>query len=186
MAINLKKAWCHKMNFLIILTPLTSMERLTLLLSVTFLSLQDFLNEWLWSPTWMIVMLLVVLHADLVTGIALSLRRKEGFSTNKFTTWMFTVAGFLFLLGFMYSMPKVNTELGLFPGFSPVLAVIAKCFYLLMLINPALSSIKNLVLVGALKGPLALYAVKYIDTYKNKHEDLILKSLGKLNPEIKE
>jgi hypothetical protein len=185
MAIYLNKAWGHKMKVIGLLTPLNKMERMTLLFSVLFVSLQDFLNEWIWHPTWMLGLLLVVLFADLCTGIALSLRRGEGISTRKFTTWCFTVAGFIFLLGVMYNMPRVNTELGLFPMVSPILSVISRCFYLMFLLNPILSAMKNLVLVGALKGPLALFAIKYIDTYKNKAEDLLLTSIKKISPEVK-
>lgn len=186
MAINLKKAWCHKMKVVSLLTPLNSMERTTLLASVVFISFQDFLNEWIWHPAWMLGLLLAVLHADLFTGIALSLRRGEGFSTDKFTTWCFTVVGFLFLLGVMYNMPKVNTELGLFPIISPILEVISRCFYLMLLLNPILSALKNLVLAKAITGPIALWAIKYIDTYKNKAEDLLIASITKVRPEIKE
>jgi len=182
MAIDLKHAWGHKMNFLLLLKPLNKMERHILLLSVAFMSLQDFLNEWMWSPPWTLSILIVVLHADLFSGIALSLKNGEGFSTKKFASWLFTVVAFLFLLGVTYNMPKINDALG-WPAISPILAVISKCFYLLILLNTILSAFKNLVLVGALKGQIALLAIKYIDTYKNKAGEALIKTINSVKEE---
>lgn len=166
-------------KFKINLSNLTLMERNFALLIVVFLSYQDFLNEWIWSPFWTIYVLLAILFADLCSGLALSLKRGEGFSTKKFTTWILTCFGFFFVLGVTFNFPKINEAL-FFPTLSPLLVVVSRCFYLLMLFNTLASTGKNMVLVGALKGNIGLFFLRYIDTYKNKAEDVLTKQFQEI------
>lgn len=146
-----------------------AMETVILLFVVTGCSMLDFANEWIWNPIWTMGILLAVLIADLISGFALSVKRSQGFSSRKFNVWILSVFGFLFILGVSYNLPRINEEFG-FTFLTPLLIIISRCFFLLILLNTLLSAIKNMVLLGAIRGTLGDFFYKYIDTYKNRTE----------------
>lgn len=157
------------------------MEKGFFLIVVTFLSFEQWLDQYVWHPWWTIYVLLLSMAADLLSGVALSIKRGEHFSTRKFTVWITTVFGFMFMLGVGYNFPRVNNELG-WPALSPLLTGIVRLLYLLMLTNTIISTGKNLTLVGAIHGKVGEFFIKYIDTYKNRVEDIMTKQIDEINP----
>lgn len=157
------------------------MEKVLFLMAVTFLSFEQWLDHYIWHPWWTIYVLLLSMLADLLSGIALSIKRGEHFSTRKFTVWISTMFGFLFMLGVGYNFPRVNDELG-WPALSPLLSGIVRLLYLLMLTNTIVSAGKNLTLVGAIHGKVGEFFIKYIDTYKNRVEDIVVKQTKQIDP----
>lgn len=89
--------------------------------------------------------------------------------------------GFLFMLGVGYNFPRVNDVLG-WPALSPLLTGIVRLLYLLMLTNTIISAGKNLTLVGAISGKVGEFFIKYIDTYKNRVEDIMVKQVKQIDP----
>ena len=163
------------------LKPLHKMEKVLFLMAVTFLSFEQWLDQYIWHPWWTIYVLLLSMLADLLSGISLSIKRGEHFSTRKFTVWISTMFGFLFMLGVGYNFPRVNDVLG-WPALSPLLTGIVRLLYLLMLTNTIISAGKNLTLVGAISGKVGEFFIKYIDTYKNRVEDIMVKQVKQIDP----
>ena len=155
------------------------MERSFILSIAILISFQDFLNEWVWNPMWTIYVLLAILISDLFFGVALSFKRHQGFSTRKFKIWILTCFGFIFILGATYNFPRINDAL-YFPMISPVLVVISRCFYLLMLFETCVSAGKNLVLLGGIKGRVAEWFTRYVDTGKNRVEAILKEQIDQI------
>lgn len=137
------------------------------LLAACLLSVNAWINNWVWEPTWSIGIMLVVLLADFLTGTTLSLKNGEGFSTKKATAWGWSVLSTWVLLGIAHNMPRLNREFG-FTEIETLIAYIPRALYLYILLIQLGSAIKNAALAGILKGAIADFALKYIDTYKKK------------------
>lgn len=140
------------------------------LLSAEFamLSLTGVLEQWLWSPLYSLVVYLLILTADFLSGIAVGMRvRNEGFLTQKGQRLPVILICHLILLGFFYNLGRINNDLAVKGVDVIVFDGIARAFYFYVISINLISFLKNLVLLGYIKGAVADFFEKFIDKQKN-------------------
>lgn len=141
-----------------------------LLLSAEFalFSLTGFLEQWLWSPLYSLIIYLIVLTADFISGIFVGMKvRNEGFLTQKGQRLPVILVCHLILLGVFFNLGKINDDLGVKGVDDVVFNGIARAFYFYVITINLTSFIKNLVMLGYVKGAVADFFTKYIDKQKN-------------------
>lgn len=129
-------------------------------------------EEWLWSPIWTFIFLVVVRSFDVVTAIDLAVKDGRGFQTKKLYD---TIVSFTFLvifLGILHNLPKLNQEWGI-PDIDNALVLFPRFMYCWVLLNQLGSAAKNAALAKRIKGPFANFIIKYVDKNKDLLEVLI-------------
>lgn len=147
------------------------MSKVLYILTLVILSIfSAFIQEWVWSPIWMIGFMTVILIGDFITGVGVSFKKNQGFSSRKAMKWVFTVFAVWFVLGVSYNFPKINQEIGI-PGVTETLTLFPKILYWIMLLFQLSSCIKNAALLGIFPTKVATWIIKYIDRHKDKIEN---------------
>lgn len=134
-----------------------------------------FVENWIWSPFWSLFLMWVLISADFVSGVSVAFKRKEGFHSNKALKSVRTIISYTVILGFVFNFPKINTVFGT----SDVQGLIEKFpgyLYMIIFTYLFLSFVKNLVLLGLIKGVVGKWIYDYIDVYKNKESDKFFKN----------
>jgi len=144
--------------------------KITLILGSVISSLLFFIETWVWSPFWSLMLIWVIIAADFITGLSVSLKRKEGFHSNKAEKSLKVFLVYTFLLGMVYNTPKINEAFG-YNGVQELLEHFPKFTYIYMFSYTFLSFLKNAVLLNLLPEQMALPIYNYIDTYKNQVTD---------------
>lgn len=142
---------------------------LLLSIEVSMLSLLvAWIENWVWSPMYTLVFYAIVLSADFLSGIMVGVKvRHEGFLTQKAQRLPIILACHLVLLGLLYNAERINTDIG-FADINPIFfSGIARGFYFYTIGVNLVSFVKNLVMLGYVKGAVAQFFEKNIDTQKN-------------------
>ena len=136
--------------------------------SIALASMVASIELWVWSPFYSLVIYFVVLVADFVSGVMVGVKkRNEGFLTQKAQRLPVILIGHLILLGVFYNLGKINHDLGIQGLNNVVFDGAARTAYFYVIGINLVSFIKNLVLLGALKGKAGEFLTKYVDTQKN-------------------
>jgi hypothetical protein len=131
------------------------------------------IEQWLWSPFYSLVIYFIVLTADFVSGIYVGMRvRKEGFLTQKGQRLPVILVCHLVLLGVFYNLGRINEDLGVGGIDAVIFEGVARAFYFYVISINLMSFIKNMVLLGYLKGAIADFFQRYIDKQKNPPTDV--------------
>lgn len=150
------------------LTPQPDMIKVQLVILLSALTVViEFINNWVWSPPWTFMFIIIVLISDWLSAIARDCKQGLGFSTKKSEKfWMVKVPMYLVILGIVHNLPKINLIFGP-EAMQPVLDKAPGAIYVAVLSYTLTSVLKNCVLAGEFDGRVAQIINKYIDTYKN-------------------
>lgn len=143
-----------------------------LALVATSLSIIPFIEQWIWSPAYSLVFYFIILIGDFISGLAVGvIKRKEGFLTQKAQRLPIIMVCHLILLGVAYNLGRVNNDLGVASIGVAIFDSAARVIYFYVIGVNFFSFIKNITLLGYLKGEIGTFIMKYIDKQKNILED---------------
>ena len=133
------------------------------------------IEEWVFSPGVGVLCVYLLLFGDFLTSLAISMKTKEGFRTDKFKRFLISLVVYPFLLSMATiiskSMGPVAEELGDFgTGFVRIFPFMIFFPIVMMLM---LSVIKNASILGWINQRIASWLYKNVDTYKNVGVDKI-------------
>lgn len=147
-----------------------SLAMLDLMLSIqlAFFSLFDFVNQWIWSPPYSLVVYFIVLGADFLSGVAVGMKVKnEGFMTQKGQRLFIIFPAHLVILGVLFNLGRINSDIGFKGVDEAIFNGAARAFYFYVIGINLISFMKNLVMLGYIKGAVATFFENYIDKHKN-------------------
>lgn len=137
----------------------------------------SFIEQWVWSPLWTLLLLTIVICLDFIAAVAKNLD-KEGFITNKAIKLPFVLLSYWVFLAIAYNLPALNKELGIEGIGHDVFNIFSKSFYWLCLIINLQSLLHHASSLGLLPKPIANFVLKWIDRHKVVIEDKSLNSLS--------
>lgn len=142
-----------------------------ILLTATGGALVPFIEQWLWSPAWTLLVFGGVFIVDWATAIGVSFVRGGGFESKKLLITILKGIFFYFLFISLYVFNLVFA--GLFPTMEPIetMALLPKIMFLYAMVSTFLSSIKNAAILGIVDNATVAFIYKYIDVYKNQATD---------------
>lgn len=132
--------------------------------------LVQFIETWVWSPAWALLVFIVVLVLDYASAIMWSLKQKKGFITEKSRKFWFQFFLQVSTLGLTFIWPRIIDLYGP-ESVKPLVQQLPGAAYMFMISYNFLSFIKNATLAGGYNGPVAKFLKKYIDPHKNNPKD---------------
>lgn len=131
-----------------------------------------FTEQWIFSPFWSLMLLLIILFGDWCLGLSVSIRRGGTFESKKAWDWIKRTIFTVFLLGICFNAAKLNTAFGFQDNrLITVLSTIPTGFYLWTMSVNLISIIKNAVVMGWMEGRVAKWLYKNLDQSKNDPSD---------------
>lgn len=135
------------------------------------LGIVEGVEHWIWSPFYTLVIYFAVLGADFLSGVAVGIKvRKEGFITQKGQRLFIIFIVHFVLLGVMFNLGRINTDLGVEEIPAKMFDVVARTFYMYVLGINIISFARNCSALGIIKGSIADFLVKNIDPHKSQSE----------------
>jgi hypothetical protein len=150
----------------------TNMKNLILLSIFITLGIVPFIENWIWSPFWSLMLFTAVFTLDFVAAIFVAMQKKddlvvEGFKTHKGLRFILSLGAAWVILAFAFNLQKLNAEWGEDLLSSKVLNTFAIVMYLMWLLLNIASAVKHLSKLGLIPKPVAKFFIKYVDTHKN-------------------
>lgn len=144
-------------------------------LQLALLSMVHFIDTWVWSPPYSLIVYFVLLGADFLSGVAVGMKvKKEGFLTAKGQRIFIIFPAHLIILGVLFNAGRINADLGIQQIGDGVFTFGARAFYFYVMGINLISFAKNLALLGMLPPQAAEFLAKYVDKNKNMQGEGIL------------
>lgn len=129
--------------------------------------LTTFIEQWIWSPIWTLVLLTIIVCLDFVAAVSNNLN-KEGFITEKAIKLPFVLLSYWCFLAIAYNLPALNRDLGI-DGIGPeVFNIFSKSLYWLCLLINLQSLLRHSSALGLLPKPIANFFLRWIDQHKTR------------------
>lgn len=143
-----------------------------------------FLETYIWSPFWTIIVFLAVVLLDFITAVASSWRQTK-FVTEKAIKVPFVIAAYVVLFAILHSLGRVVEAFNMGDLLNPIaFDYLAKSVYFLCFAINLTSSLKHMANMGLLPRAVATFIAKFIDIHKNRlNKELESESKKKLKKE---
>lgn len=127
-----------------------------------------FLEQWVWTPFWTLIVFFGVVLLDFITAVASSWNEKR-FVTSKAIKVPFTLISYFILFAVLHSLGKVVESFELGHILNPVaFRFLAISTYFLCFAINLLSALKHMAKLGLIPPAVARFIEKFIDIHKNK------------------
>lgn len=145
-----------------------AMLDLVVSLQLALVSMLAFIDQWIWAPYYSLFIYMLLLGADFLSGVAVGMKVKnEGFLTQKGQRIFIIFPAHLIILGILFNAGKINHDLGFQGVDDGVFTFAARAFYFYVMGINLISFMKNMALLGVLKGQIADWFANYVDKHKN-------------------
>ena len=171
-------------NYLFYCKKIKSMKIVVLPAFVlSFITMINFVEKWVWSPAWLLVWFGVILVGDFVLSSTVSLVNKDpvhkGFRTDLALRFGIGLVAYPIVFSIAFNMPKAVAALfgNEIVDLTSSLDFSARAFFFYCLIINVLSVLKHMATLKMLPTSVINFLHKYIDIHKN----LITDSVNKKN-----
>jgi phage-related holin len=136
-----------------------------------------FLEKWVWSPFWTLIIFMLVVLLDFITAVAASWNEKK-FVTSKAIKVPFTLVAYFILFAILHSLGKIVEAFEMNNILNPVaFKFLAISTYFLCFAINLLSALKHMSKLGLIPHAVERYISKFIDVHKNKFDQELTKEV---------
>jgi hypothetical protein len=129
-----------------------------------------FLEKWIWSPFWTLIIFMMVVILDFITAVACSWNEKK-FVTSKAIKVPFTLVAYFILFAILHSLEKVVGAFEMHNILNPeAFRFLAISTYFLCFAINLLSALKHMSKLGLVPKAVEKYISRFIDVHKNKFD----------------
>ena len=144
-----------------------------------------FLEEYVWSPFWTIIVFLAVVLLDFITAVASSWRERK-FVTEKAIKVPFVICAYVVLFAVLHSLGRVIEAFNMGDMLNPIaFDYLAKSVYFLCFAINLTSALKHMANMGLLPKAVSTFIGKFIDIHKSRI-DSQLEKISKTKPKKEE
>lgn len=155
------------------------------ILGTSFIS---FIEQWIWTPAWSLLLFSVVYILDFFAAVAVSIKKRrkieedehkhplldddaffkdirEGISTRKALRAGLSLMASLIVIAIIFNLEKLIEPLG--DSSMTIFSTIAIGFFVYWVLINIVSTLKHLSILGVVPKGMVDFFIKYVDTHKN-------------------